>query len=186
MRLAGEAPRLLEPVDADVGDLALAGVRADGLAEVRLRALDVEDVVDDLEEQAELAGEAAQRARRRPARGAPARARSAPRTAIRRPVFRAWTRRSASGDSLPASFRSRYWPPTIPPRPVARLISREDPDARARRRPGWCSATSCTASAKRASPARMAVSSPKSTWQVGRPRRRSSSSIAGRSSWISE
>ena len=32
----------------------------------------------------------------------------------------------------------------------------------------------------------MATSSPKRTWQVGRPRRRSSSSIAGRSSWISE
>ena len=36
------------------------------------------------------------------------------------------------------------------------------------------------------SPARIATSSPKRTWQVGRPRRSSSSSIAGRSSWISE
>jgi hypothetical protein len=32
----------------------------------------------------------------------------------------------------------------------------------------------------------MATSSPKATWQVGCPRRSSSSSIAGRSSWISE
>ena len=34
-----------------------------------------------------------------------------------------------------------------------------------------------------ASPARMAIASPKTLWLVGRPRRRSSSSIAGRSSW---
>ena len=42
------------------------------------------------------------------------------------------------------------------------------------------------ASANRPSPARMATSSPYATWQVGLPRRSSSSSIAGRSSWISE
>ncbi len=34
--------------------------------------------------------------------------------------------------------------------------------------------------------ARMAVASPKTTWQVGLPRRRSSLSSAGRSSWMSE
>ena len=45
---------------------------------------------------------------------------------------------------------------------------RGTPPRRARRRPG--------------SP----TSSPNASWQVGRPRRRSSSSIAGRSSWISE
>ena len=38
----------------------------------------------------------------------------------------------------------------------------------------------------RASPARMAMASPNALWQVGRPRRRSSLSSAGRSSWIKE
>ena len=42
------------------------------------------------------------------------------------------------------------------------------------------------ASVSRASPARMAVASSKALWQEGRPRRRSSSSIAGRSSWMRE
>ena len=38
----------------------------------------------------------------------------------------------------------------------------------------------------RASPARTAMPSPKTLWLVGWPRRKSSSSIAGKSSWISE
>ena len=42
------------------------------------------------------------------------------------------------------------------------------------------------ASVSRASPARMAVASSNCLWLEGLPRRRSSSSIAGRSSWISE
>ncbi len=42
------------------------------------------------------------------------------------------------------------------------------------------------ASAYSPSPARIATSSPNFTWHVGAPRRSSSSSIAGRSSWISE
>ena len=42
------------------------------------------------------------------------------------------------------------------------------------------------ASAKSPSPARIATSSPNFTCEVGRPRRSSSSSIAGRSSWIRE
>ncbi len=73
----------------------------------------------------------------------------------------------------------------MPPTPAARLICRRIP-RRTAGPPGWRSATRRTASANRASPARIAVSSPKSRWHVGRPRRRSSSSIAGRSSWISE
>ena len=42
------------------------------------------------------------------------------------------------------------------------------------------------ANVSNASPARMARASPKTMWLVGRPRRKSSSSIDGRSSWISE
>ena len=61
VRLARLTAGALEPVDAHVGDLAHPGVGADGLAEIRLGALHVEDVVDDLEEQAELAGEPPQR-----------------------------------------------------------------------------------------------------------------------------
>ncbi len=37
-----------------------------------------------------------------------------------------------------------------------------------------------------ASPARIAMASPKTLWQVGLPRRRSSLSSAGKSSWINE
>ena len=48
----------------------------------------------------------------------------------------------------------------------------------------WARATRDTLLQK--SPTRIAVASSKATWQVGFPRRRSSSSIAGRSSWTSE
>ena len=58
--------------------------------------------------------------------------------------------------------------------------------ARSPARPAARSSASRSASANRPSPARIATSSPKATWQVGLPRRSSSSSIAGRSSWISE
>ena len=56
----------------------------------------------------------------------------------------------------------------------------------------FCGSPDCSvsasrrASANRPSPARIATSSPNATWQVGCPRRSWSSSIAGRSSWISE
>ena len=48
------------------------------------------------------------------------------------------------------------------------------------------SANTSKASVNRASPARMAVASSNALWHVGRPRRKSSLSNAGRSSWISE
>ena len=53
-------------------------------------------------------------------------------------------------------------------------------------RGGQLSASTSKASVSKASPARIAKASPNCLWQVGKPRRRSSSSIAGRSSWISE
>jgi hypothetical protein len=43
-----------------------------------------------------------------------------------------------------------------------------------------------SASPKKASPASIAIASPNFLWAVGRPRLKSSSSIAGRSSWIKE
>ena len=46
--------------------------------------------------------------------------------------------------------------------------------------------STANASACRPSPARIAIPSPNTTCDVGRPRRSESSSIAGRSSWISE
>ena len=42
------------------------------------------------------------------------------------------------------------------------------------------------ASVRSTSPASMAVASPNALWQEGRPRRKSSLSMQGRSSWISE
>jgi len=57
----GERARLVQPEQRRVRRLAGGRVLARGLAERRRRALDVEDVVDDLEQQPQLPGEVAQR-----------------------------------------------------------------------------------------------------------------------------
>ena len=51
----GHAARRLEPVELRVGGLAGGRILPGGLPEIRRRALDVENVVDDLKRQAELA-----------------------------------------------------------------------------------------------------------------------------------
>ena len=53
---AASAPRRVEAVERRIGRLAGGRVLAGGLAELRRRAFDVEDVVDDLEGEAELGG----------------------------------------------------------------------------------------------------------------------------------
>ncbi len=59
--------------------------------------------------------------------------------------------------------------------------------SRRRPRPGGCRGPGPRRpGSSRASPARTAVASSNALWQVGRPRRRSSSSMLGRSSWIRE
>ncbi len=50
--------------------------------------------------------------------------------------------------------------------------------------PAGISARRANARVSKASPARIAMASPKTLCEVGFPRRKSSSSIAGRSSWI--
>ena len=51
--LGGEPSGLVEPEEGRVGRLARGGILAGGLPEFGGRALDVEDVVDDLKRQAE-------------------------------------------------------------------------------------------------------------------------------------
>src|SRR5207247_1599249 len=110
------------------------------------------------------------------------------RTALRRsaPVFRRWmscTRRRLG--RLPSAARSSACPPTMPASPAAAATSATAPRARAGGTPR-APAITRNASVRSASPTRIASPSPHTLWLVGWPRRRSSSSIAGRSSCTSE
>src|SRR5687768_7168574 len=60
MRFGGQLPRSVEAVDAHVGELAMALVRALRLAECLLLTCHVEDVVDDLEKDTQLRSEPAE------------------------------------------------------------------------------------------------------------------------------
>jgi hypothetical protein len=71
-------------------------------------------------------------------------------------------------------------PPTIPDAPAARANSATQRTTRLGST-GLC-ANASNANAWSASPAKIAVASSKRRWHVGRPRRKSSSSIAGKSS----
>ena len=86
----------------------------------------------------------------------------------------------------PSAARSSIWPPTMPPRPAAR--ARPVTSAIRTSASGWVSGRASTSKANVSSPspARIAVASSNFLCAVGRPRRRSSSSIAGRSSCTSE
>ena len=116
--------RRVEAVERRIRRLAGRGVLARRLAEIRRRALDVEDVVDDLKREAELR-------RRRVDRRPPARSLPPPMIApaaadarISAPVFlrvhRAQRRRASSGGgarpcgSGVTHARSIAWPPTMP------------------------------------------------------------------------
>src|SRR5262245_22784250 len=61
MRLRGYLPGLFEAVNADVRELAVSFVAAAWLAELFVTTRHVENVVDDLEQHAELIGESAVR-----------------------------------------------------------------------------------------------------------------------------
>ena len=94
------------------------------LAELVVAAGHVEDVVDDLEEDAELGGEAPVGASARLARRRPGRAPSTTLAAISRPVFSECRSRSDSASAPATPVTSTYWPPTMPSTPVAAAISR--------------------------------------------------------------
>src|SRR5512139_2631050 len=108
--------------------------------------------------------------------------------AIRAAVFRCWISSTSGGGETPGeASMSSCWPPTMPPAPAARARSAMARTARAGRADArGDSAITRNASVSNPSPARMAVASPYALWQVGFPRRKASSSIAGRSSWIRE
>ena len=184
------AARPLEAEQVDERRLALLAVLAGALAQRFGRGLPVEDVVGDLE------GGARARGRRRSSRARSSA--SAPPTMAPASTEKAGSRRSSSpaaGDvglvelgRAVAAFRRRssIWPPTMPPRPEARArpstrSARTAAPDRSPARPAMSKA-----SVSSASPARMAVASSNALCTVGWPRRRSSSSIAGRSSWTSE
>ena len=97
----------------------------------------------------------------------------------RAPVLRRWIASSASSvpSVRPSAWRSAICPPTIPAGPAASARARTQPAAASAGR--TCRAMTSKASVSRPSPARIAVASSNALWQVGRPRRRSSSSIAG-------
>ena len=176
------------PWIAGIGRLLLDLILARGLAQL-LRAGDhVEDVVDDLERQAEVGPGHAERAdllRRRAAehradaeRGADQGARLVDVDVV-----------DGVGADLPAL---RLEVGHLARRPCRRVPGRvrDVGHDRLRARRGSAaralSATSRKASVSSASPARIAMASPKTLWLVGTPRRKSSLSIAGRSSWTSE
>ncbi len=105
---------------------------------------------------------------------------------ISAPVFsECMCSRSARVCSLPVALISSDWPPHMPAAPAAAASARQPGHAQLGR-PTGASASTSKASDCRASPASIAVASSKATCTVGRPRRRASSSMAGRSSCTSE
>ena len=95
--------------------------------------------------------------------------------------------------SLAPGHRTGHAEPTAPAavatEPEAAVATEPEPSAPATKsaaRARTPRASTSNARASSASPTKIAVASPKALWHVGRPRRRSSSSMAGRSSWISE
>ena len=137
-------------------------------------AVAVEHVVDDLEHAARAPRRMRATASGRP-RGTPATRSPSPTDAANsRPVLS----RCSSARSSSAPVMSRYWPPIIP--------SVASASSQGRARASGSSSTSRNASTSRASPASSATPSPNAMCALGRPRRSSSSSSAGRSSWTSE
>ena len=195
-RLEGPLPlgeRAVDAEDGDVGQLLLRLVLPDALPEDRGRRGDVEEVVGDLEEDAEgVPVEASGFPALAPARRrGPRRARTTPRGAAP-----SSSRGSPSGGRpcgarprpCPDAARSSACPPAIPSAPIARARTRTAvgaPRGEGLARAA-CEARTSKPSVWSVSPARSAIASPCTTWQVGLPRRSASSSMQGRSSWISE
>ncbi len=87
---------------------------------------------------------------------------------------------------FPSLSMSTIWPPTIPREPEACAISWITRRRAAGSTPSPLQERRMKASVRSASPARMAVASPYTLWFVGFPRRKSSLSMAGRSSCMRE
>ena len=190
---AGLGAGAVQAVQRGVGQLVVVAVGA-FFAHLLLVADDVQDVVGDLEGESDALAVGTEGAR------------LSRRSGQDRAGFEAGDYKSAAfcfGGRFPASSRRRSWISswTRPRRRGPRLVRRPCPRCRRRRRSGPISsavagplsfrsaafsAAASNALVSRPSPARMAIASPKTLWLVGLPRRRSSSSMAGRSSWIRE
>ena len=189
-RPAAAARRRLSsmPSSSGKGQLAAVGVFGQSLADGGLIAGHVQQVVGDLEGEAELlavmsSSAASCSAWRRP-RCRPARATAT----ISAPVLRRWIASSRPGRRHVAIALAGQ---------VGRLAADQCGRPGGAAQHGTAAARHGRPASRRwprprtpapssASPTRIAIASPKTLWQVGRPRRRSSSSIAGRSSWTSE
>mmetsp|Transcript_19346 Transcript_19346/g.49217 ORF Transcript_19346/g.49217 Transcript_19346/m.49217 type:complete len:263 (-) Transcript_19346:437-1225(-) len=86
--------------------------------------------------------------------------------------------------SLSSLLMSTTWPAVRPSAPTALPSSMITRSTLSAGTPLVARATCSNANESSASPARMAMSSPYTLWLVGRPRRKSSLSMAGRSSWM--
>ena len=186
---SASSARPRQPHRRDVGRLALLRVLAGGLAERRGAAVVVEHVVDHLEGEADRLGVPVQLCRRR----RPSRCRrqrpSSTAARISAPVL--WMCMNSSSGSARAPCRSpRGRSPGRPPCRASRrrrASSRHHLELRARHRPrAGARESSWKASDCSASPTSSAVASSYSTCTVGLPRRRTSSSMQGRSSCTSE
>ena len=93
--------------------------------------------------------------------------------------------RVSDSGGAPVASMSHACPPTMPRHPAASASSRTMRSRVASGRPG-ASASTSNARVCNPSPTSTAVASSKAMWHEGRPRRRSSSSMAGRSSWTRE
>mmetsp|Transcript_18638 Transcript_18638/g.56304 ORF Transcript_18638/g.56304 Transcript_18638/m.56304 type:complete len:229 (+) Transcript_18638:1430-2116(+) len=95
---------------------------------------------------------------------------------VDRPTLSAW----------PSDLMSTTWPATRPSEPTAFPVSTITLSTRAGSTPFVSRAMYSKDRLSSASPARMAMSSPYFLWLVGTPRRKSSLSMLGRSSWMSD
>ena len=173
-RLVRELARALEPVQGDVRDLAGGLVLPGRLPQLLRRAGGVEDVVDDLEEDAKLVAErppgrrarsaAGRRRRSRSSRRRGAGGRSSARAAVGRPSA---SRPPSLGDVevLPADHAERRVGEL--PRDGRRRVAQREPEGLGEERVAGEDGNVLAEAHVR----------------VGCPRRRSSSSSAGRSSW---
>ena len=118
-----EPPRFFEAVDRRIGGLAGRGILAGGLAEIRRRAFDVEDVVDDLKREADALAVGVDRRRSSASSGAghdrAGDGRCPDQGAGLARVHRAQASLRSSGVAPGATRprRSSTWPPTMPAAP---------------------------------------------------------------------
>ena len=191
-QLPGAAAAAVDAQKPGVRPFAQLGILADALAQLGLVALDVEQVVDDLERQSDGLAVTVERLdatsrglrRSRPpcaaGRGAVPRScgGGSPRAPQGSPASR-----PCRVPPWPARFALRPGgrPSGRPPCPTGPAASARIATHRSAAVPGLTSrATTSNASVNRPSPARIAVASSNALWQVDRPRRKSSSSIAGK------